>query len=324
MVIAVVGFAVVLLWARKLVFTPVDSYPSVREEDAQLNLRRFSARAFAALGAALLIATVIGQDTSAREGLHTVSLPTEVTDAGDVLVQRTINRNILNEHALFEIMITGEPGQFAGVTNQELLMRSPLDLRVTDEGATLVRIGLGTSEIWEITRNDLDSSITLRAWRTLPFPPLNTSIFVSAILFLAATSRRLRGLLAEEIPGRVQASWFAIGAAAVIGLRLVVSLLSLEADVGTRAERDGRSLFEVFTAGQETPPISLHEISGWFFPFNVAILLPLFGLALIGLRRLGVTKRTQVWSGVVAVIVSVIFAFRFGELIWDWFSWFLD
>lgn len=325
LLLAVLLVVVGLVWARQLLSSGSAGLmaPQIRPEPT---VQRFSGEVFLFLGAALLIGLVVNQDVRSRQSMYVPSLSIDTTEMGEVSVSRTVTGSIFDENALVEIIIRGGDEPIADVTNAELFRRSPLDLRQTgqEELATLSRIGVGAVEIWEIRRDPELNTITVSAWETFSLPPMNTAIFLSAVLFLAATSRRLRGLHEEEVVGRQQASWFAIIGASVIGGRLVASLYALEADVGDLESRNGQSLFEIYTAGGEPMPNSLAAISGWFFPYNFVILLPLFGLAMIGLRRLQITKRSQIVVWAVAALACIAMQIRFGDLINDWLDYFLD
>lgn len=128
----------------------------------------------------------------------------------------------------------------------------------------------------------------------------------------------------SEVLGRRQASWFAVGGATVVGVRLVASLFRLEAEVGDLASRGDETLFELYAYGPRVAPQAMVQLSGWFFPYNFAVLLPVVGLAMIGLRRLRISKWAQVGIWVAAAVATAAIEVRFGDLLFEYLNWFLD
>ncbi len=341
--IAIAVTTVCIIGGLRLAYHVTQTRPDEFAKTEELRPRDFhfwSSGCFLVIGIGLLAFTVIHQDVDARSSLGAAQLGPDIVNAADLSVRTSTDRSFFDENRLFEIVLKGEPGRFDDVTAADLLGRDPsqFDPEILGTGVERVefsRIGWGTEEIWEITRSDDGSSVRIEAFRVIALFGLNTTIFLSILCFLAATSSRLRNALPEQIAGRVAASWYAVVGSIAIGVRFVNSLNQLEADVGTRESRGGASLFDVYTSGLTAElypdygvalpdPVSLHQISGWLALFNAFALLPLFWLASIGLRRLGIAKKQQYLLAVVACLAVAIFAWRFGDLILDWFNWFLD
>lgn len=326
LLVAVIGIWTARWIARKL-WKP-NQIPPVRSEQERQRATPASFAAGSLVFLVFLLAswTLASQDVRARESLHVVSLPSALVDDAEVVVTRQVDRNIFDENTLFEIVIHGRESSITSVPNAVLLNATQFGrIDIQPGGAELVRFGVGRVEIWEIDRDVERNTITMTAARRFVLPGLNTVIYLSIVALFAATSRRILGRPEEAVVGRDFVSWYSIIGSSVIGFRMVSGLFRLEADVGTLADRGGQSIFDVYTADREMIPLGLSQMSGWFFfPFHAGALIPVFGLALIGVRRLGAGRLTQIVLCVAAVVVTAAIGLRFGSLISDWIDFILD
>ena len=71
-------------------------------------------------------------------------------------------------------------------------------------------------------------------------------------------------------------------------------------------------------------PIELDAISVWFLPWNIAILVPIFALAIVGAKRITTSRRVTVVLAIAGVLATVVMGFQFGVLISDWAGWLID
>ena len=306
-------------WARRLLTTRADQL-APEAQSARPSTEDFSAGFFLIAVLGLALWAVVGQDVRAHESLYVPSLPADITSIVDVEIERSVDGDILDETTMFEIVLTGGEVPITGVTNEELLAASQFpEVAVNPDGAVLGVSGVSVSEIWEIERDAERNTITLRAYRAWNTLGLNTVIYLSSLLLLAATNQRLRGRPTDEIPGRRSAGWFALGGSALIAWRLVASLFQLRLDVGTGGSLRTISLFGYRDDAYEGVPVSVFEMSGWLiFP---AWPLGLAALTALGLRRLGQGRRVQLVVLVVWIAVGALVTSYFGELPGAWADW---
>lgn len=321
--LATIGAATIIFasacWARRLLTTRADQLVPGAQPSGP-TAEGFSAGFFLIAVLGLVLWAVVGQDVRAHESLYVPSLPAEITAQGDVEIERSVDRNILDETTLFEIVISSEEVPITGVTNEELLAASPISqVAVNPDGAVLGPSGISVSEVWEIERDVERNTITLRAYRAWNTLGLNTVIYLSSLLLLAATNQRLRGRSTDQIPGRRSAGWFALGGVTLIAWRLVASLFRLRLDVGTGGSLRNLSPFGYRDDAYEGVPVSLFEMSGWFiFP---GWPLGLAALAALGLRRLGHGRSVQLVVLLAWIAVGALVTSYFGELVGAWVDW---
>ncbi len=326
------GCMAALWWAMALRKVEANERIAETLADRRPSMQDFCGGLFFVSAVALMLwAAVVGQDARARETLYMVELPAELTVQTDVVINRYVDSDMFDENKLSQIVIRGGDIPITDVTNEELFGQPAPSglfqpgLQFNADGAALTSYP-GPAEVWDIERDVAANTITVRAWRSSYFGPLfglNTAIFMSAMLFLAATSRRLLGRSADTIVGRKAASWYAIIGAAVIATRLVQSVVQLKSDIGWGVNEFGPFFSQVGNSSLGNPPISALSMSGWWF-FNGLVLLPVFGLALIGLRRRGLSTLFQLGFVVLALLASVAVIAQFGDLISAWTSFAID
>ena len=321
LVYSVIFGLIVLFWSRFMVRTVLDGQAWIRYAKVQgePRLRNVFAALLVALAVALPLVPLAGKELNAQAIAHVVAVPPELAD--EVRVTTTINRNPFDQLRLIEVQLVGIGTEVAGISDEELFRE---ELRFGDPSDGLTPRGEGAftsyADFWSVERNDLQNSITLNAHREFTFFGLNTAIFVSTLLLLAATSQRIRKEPTETVVGRRAAGWITVVGAALIGIRLVASVIRLESVVGSPGERG--SLFETFS--NRATPIELDAFSVWFLPWNIAILVPIFALAIVGAKRITTSRRVTVVLAIAGVLATVVMGFQFGVLISDWAGWLID
>ena len=304
------------------------------------------------LALALPTFVILQKDIQAQSIAHLVALPADVPVDEWSRTEISINRNPFDQLELATITFWPGTVDFPEITDEELL-RAEFGFDHRGQETVVRNRGLQSPaiETWSVERNGPAGSIVVTVRREVALG-LNTSLYLTSLLLLAATSARLRrrrpssasgelladtpallddGVDPEQTWGARSAAWFTMGSATVIGVRLVNSLYALERDAGTLADRNGASLYEVYTTGRRpigggpfVTPKSLDALSAWFLLWNVAILVPVFWLGYLGARRL--YRGSYLRSGFIAAaaVATGLLSFRFWELVSDWANWFLD
>ena len=290
-----------------------------------------------ALAVALPSYVYVQKDVEAQSLSYIAALPADALpsdfDVGrTVRDERDIDRGLFEQLDLVEITfhIADTRTPFAEITDEQLLPER-FGFEHLGEGVVLRRLGSGFDrQLWLVERDERSRTITIGVRRESALPGMNTALFIASLLILAATSSWIPKMVSKEdvepqaILGRRMGAWSVIAASTAVGLHLVGSLIGLAGTVGDRASRGGETIYEFYTIGARSSPAALDDISPWFLFLNVFIFVPLFGLAILGVRRL--TNSAKITRALLAVTVlsPVVTLLFWGELILDWVVWFLD